>query len=165
LLAFLFVRPGTLARAEWDEIHFEAALWKIPAPKMKKRREFWVPLAAEPLALFRKLHTLNGWSRFVFPSRISAMKPISKDTFRMALVRLGYRGKQSAHGFRAVARTTISEERSLGNHNFSKEAVRIQMSHKHRDKLDEIYDCAERLAERRRLMEWWAEFLIALTPR
>ncbi len=162
LLAFTFVRPGSLAHAEWCEIDFTQALWRIPAVHMKKGREFWVPLAEVPLALFRRLHELNSWSPFVFPGRTSAMKPVSKDAFRMALVRMGYRGKQCAHGFRAVARTAISEQRSLGSHSFTRECVRIQMSHKHRDRLEEAYDRSELLPERRKLMEWWAGYLSGL---
>lgn len=162
LLAHLFVRPGTLAHAEWSEVSFKDKLWTIPEAKMKKRREFWVPLSPEALALFHRLHELNGWSQWCFPGRTSALKPVSKDTFRMALVRAGYRGRMSAHGFRAVAKSTLTELRSLGKHKFSRECVRIQMSWKHRDKLDEAYDRAELIGERRRLMGYWSAYLTKL---
>ncbi|MGA7329510.1 MAG: integrase arm-type DNA-binding domain-containing protein [Rhodomicrobium sp.] len=162
LLAHLFVRPGSLAGAEWCEVNLEEMLWTIPAVKMKKKREFLVPLSVEAVLLFEGLHAINSWSRFCFPSRTSAMKHISRDTFRMALKRAGYGGLMSAHGFRAVARTSITEQRSLGKHSFSREAVRIQMSWKHRDKLEEVYDRAELLPERRQLMNWWSRYLMSL---
>jgi hypothetical protein len=65
----------------------------------------------------------------------------------------------SGHGFRAVFRTSMTELRSLGKHNFSKEAVSLQMAHKKRDKLEEAYDRAELLPERIAMMQWWGDHL------
>ena len=67
LAAYTFARPGELRHAEWSEIDFDAAEWRIPAEKMKGRREHIVPLSRQALTVLQDLHPLTGHGRYVFP--------------------------------------------------------------------------------------------------
>ena len=108
LLALTFVRTGELIGADWDEIDLEGATWIIPAARMKMRTEHVVPLSRQAVALLREVQAIGGGSRYVFPGR-NPDKPISNNTMLFALYRLGYKGKMTGHGFRAVASTILNE--------------------------------------------------------
>ena len=60
LAAYVFVRPGELRHAEWKEFNLDAAVWSIPAEKMKMRRPHRVPLARQPLAMLCELQAITG---------------------------------------------------------------------------------------------------------
>src|SRR5690606_20120428 len=68
LLPLVFVRPGELRHAEWSEIDLGAAVWSIPAAKMKMRRDHRLPLSTQAVAILREMHRLTGRGKFVFPS-------------------------------------------------------------------------------------------------
>jgi integrase len=110
LSAHVFVRPGELRRAEWSEIDFEAAIWRIPAVRMKKRREHVVPLSRQSLALLAQARALSGGGRFVFPALGKPGKPMSENAINGAIRRMGFSSEEmSAHGFRAMASTLLNE--------------------------------------------------------
>jgi integrase len=158
-LALTFVRTGELIRAKWPEFDLERKLWAIPRDRMKRDRgEHLVPLSMQALAILEELHHLNSSGEYLFPGR-QAYKSISNNTLLFALYRLGYRGRMSGHGFRAVADTTLSELRSLGRHNFSDKAVDLQLAHQRKDQVKAAYDRSELLPERRALLQWWADYL------
>ena len=110
LSALLFVRPGELRRAEWAEIDLEAAVWRIPAARMKGRLEHAVPLSRQAIELFKRRRGLTGDGRYVFPSIRTVARPMSENTVNGALRRLGFGGDEmTAHGFRAMASTLLNE--------------------------------------------------------
>jgi integrase len=99
LAAYLFVRPGELRHAEWQDI--DGAVWSIPAEKMKMRRPHRVPLARQSLTILRELQEITGNGRWLFPSVRTFTRPISENTLNAALRRLGYGSKEMCiHGFR-----------------------------------------------------------------
>ncbi len=102
LAAHVFVRPGELRHAEWKEFNLQAAVWNIPAEKMKMRRQHRVPLARQSLAILHDLREITGGGRWLFPSVRTVARPISENTLNAALRRLGYGSEEmSTHGFRA----------------------------------------------------------------
>ena len=106
----LFVRPGELRRAEWAEIDLDAAVWSIPAAKMKMKEPHIVPLCRQAVEILTELKELTGASRYVFPSTRSFTKPMSENTVNAAIRYLGYdRETMTGHGFRAMARTILDE--------------------------------------------------------
>jgi integrase len=110
LAPLVFVRPGELRHAEWTEIDFAAAQWRIAAAKMKMRRPHRVPLSRQALAIIRELQTVSGGVRWLFPSVRSVTRPISENTLNAALRRLGYGPEEmTTHGFRAMASTRLNE--------------------------------------------------------
>jgi integrase len=90
LAPLVFVRPGELRHAEWAEIDFAGAEWRIPAEKMKMRRPHRVPLSRQAIEIICELKTISGGGRWLFPSVRSVTRPISENTCNAALRRLGY---------------------------------------------------------------------------
>lgn len=152
LLALTFVRTSELIGAPWEEFDLKAAIWVIPAERMKMKAEHLVPLSKQALAVLEKLKEISGGSRYVFPGR-SRDKPISNNTLLFALYRLGYKGRMTGHGFRAVASTVLNE------HGFRSDVIERQLAHSERNEIRGAYNRAEYLPERRVLMDYWSDHL------
>ena len=152
LLAHTFVRTNELIGAEWVEFDLKHALWIIPASRMKMRAEHAVPLSRQALVMLDELKEISSGSRFVFPGR-NRDKPISNNTMLFALYRLGYKGKMTGHGFRAVASTILNET------GFNSDVIERQLAHCERNEIRGAYNRAEYLPERKRMMQKWADRL------
>jgi integrase len=158
LMAYLFPRPGELRLAEWPEFDFEAAVWSIPAQRMKMRRPHKVPLPSQAIAVLAQLREITGHGRLVFPSVRSKLRPISDNTLNAALRRLGYsQDEATAHGFRATASSLLNESGL-----WHADAIERQLAHEDGDAVRRAYARAEFWDERVRLMQWWANKLDAL---
>jgi len=155
LLALTFVRTGELIGAEWDEFDLDAAVWIIPAARMKMKSEHVVPLSRQTVEILRDVRALGGGSRYVFPGR-NPDKAISNNTMLFALYRLGYKGKMTGHGFRAVASTILNEA------GFRADVIERQLAHCERNEIRGAYNRAEYLPERLAMMQQWADMLDAL---
>jgi integrase len=152
LLMLTGVRPSELREARWEEFDRGAGLWHIPADRMKKRRPHTVPLSRQALAALEQLHVLTGAYPLLFPGRNDRTKPRSNMAFNMALRRMGYEGRQTGHGFRHIASTTLREN------GFAKEHVEAQLSHVE-DGVAGVYNKAIYLEQRRTMMQWYADHL------
>jgi integrase len=156
---YVFVRPGELRYAEWSEFELDGKepLWRIPAGRMKMREQHIVPLARQVIDLLKKLEPLTGDGRLLFPSLTSAERPISDNTLNAALRRMGYTAEQIvAHGFRGTASTMLNEQ------NWNPDLIELQLAHAERNKVRAAYNRAERLPERRKMMQAWADYLDGL---
>jgi integrase len=159
LAPLLFVRPGELRGAEWKELDLDSdePEWRIPAERMKMDEQHVVPLSEQAIEILGELWEHTGSGRLLFPSLRSSERPISDNTLNAALRRLGYRkDQQTAHGFRTIASTLLNE---LG---FNGDVIERQLAHSPRDKVRAAYNRAERLSERRRMMQAWANYLDGL---
>lgn len=157
LSPFVFVRPGELRHAEWTEIDFEKAEWRIPAAKMKMRSLHIVPLSTQALAVLQQLQPYTGQNKYVFPCVRTPSRPMSENTVNGALRRLGYTGSEmTAHGFRSMACTILNEQ------NWSRDAIERQLAHAERDYVRAAYNYAEHLPERRKMMQAWGDYLEGL---
>lgn len=154
LLAMTFVRTGELIKAKWDEIDLDGRQWIIPAERMKMRKPHIVPLSRQAVTVLTELKEAGGNSDWVFPSQVSIRKHMSNNTILKALERMGYKGKATGHGFRAVAMSSIKED--LG---YRHEVVDRQLAHAPRSKVDAAYDRAAFLTERKTMMQDWADHL------
>lgn len=155
MLAQTFVRTNELIGADWTEFDLDNALWIIPAGRMKMKTEHVVPLARQALAILGELKEISGGSRFVFPGR-NRDKPISNNTMLFALYRMGYKGKMTGHGFRAVASTILNET------GFKPDVIERQLAHCERNEVRGAYNRAEYLPERKKMMQHWADYLDGL---
>ncbi len=155
LLAQTFVRTNELIGAEWSEFDLDNALWIIPAGRMKMKTEHVVPLATQARDILAELKEISGGSRFVFPGR-NRDKPISNNTMLFALYRLGYKGKMTGHGFRAVASTILNET------GFNPDVIERQLAHCERNEVRGAYNRAEYLPERKKMMQHWSDYLDAI---
>ena len=157
LAPIVFVRPGELRGAEWAEIDLDAAEWRIAAHRMKMRRPHLVSLAKQAVAILREIEPLTGRGRYVFPSPRSLQRPLSDNAIMAALRRIGYTGEQMTwHGFRAMASTLLNE---LG---FPPDIIELQLAHQERNEVRAAYNRAQRLDERRKMMQAWADYLDGL---
>lgn len=154
LAALVFVRPGELRHAEWTEIDFDKAEWRIPAGKMKMKVQHIVPLSAQSIGILREIQPLTGRGRYVFPSERGDSRPMSENTVNAALRRLGYaKEEMTGHGFRSMASTLLHE---LG---LPHAVIERQLAHGERNKVSAAYNFAEYLPERRVMMQTWADYL------
>ncbi len=170
LAALTFVRPGELRAARWDEFAFDLAdppkgkkpqhpepQWRIPAERMKMRRQHLVPLSSQAVAVLRELHKVTGPDGFVFPSIRSKAKCMSENTINAALRGMGYaQDEMTGHGFRHMASTLLHER------GYRSEWIERQLAHADANAIRARYNYAEHLPERRRMMQEWADYLDGL---
>ena len=155
LLIITFVRPGELRQAKWEEFDLENAIWSIPAERMKMRRGHKVPLSKQALELLNEIAQVTRKSDYVFPSVQGASKPISDVTLLKLLKILGYDGakKITPHGFRHTASTILNE------HRFDRDVIERQLAHIDGNKVRGVYNHAEYIEERRKMMQWYSDHI------
>ncbi len=154
LAPYVFVRPGELRQATWSEFDLNGAEWRIPETRMKAGEPLLVPLSRQVLELLRRLQPITGHGRYLFPSLRSATRPISDNTVNAALRRLGYSSEEmTGHGFRSMASTALNEQ------GWHPDLIELQLAHAERNKVRGAYNRAQRLAERRQMMQAWADYL------
>jgi integrase len=152
------VRPGELRKAEWLEVDFEAAVWRIPAVRMKKRREHVVPLSRQVLALLMELRGLTGGGRFLFPAQGKPGRVMSENTANEALRRMGFAADEmTAHGFRAMASTLLNESGL-----WHPDAIERALAHRDGDQVRAAYHRGAHWDERVRMAQWWSDKLDSL---
>jgi integrase len=161
LAPLVFVRPGELRHAEWQEIDLDAAMWRIPAERMKMKAAHIVPLSTQAVAILRDLFPFTGAGRYIFPGLRSASRPMSENTVNAALRRLGYgTDDMTGHGFRSMAASRLNE---MG---WNADAIERQLAHAESNKVREAYThAAQYLDERTRMMQAWADYLDGLRAR
>ncbi len=156
LAPLVFVRPGELRKAEWSEIDLENAEWNIPAEKMKMKQPHLIPLSKQTVEIFRELQLVTGSGKYVFPGRGS--KPLSENGVNAALRYLGYdKDTMTCHGFRAMARTILDEVLQV-----RVDFIEHQLAHAVRDPNGRAYNRTAHLAERRKMMQLWSDYLDGL---
>jgi integrase len=157
LAPYVFLRPGELRAAEWSEIDFDKAEWRIPAERMKMGDAHIVPLAKQAAAILREIQPLTGSGRLVFPSLRTITRPISEGTLNAALRRVGFsKEEMTGHGFRTMASTLLNEQ------GWHPDLIELQLAHAERNKVRAAYNRAQRLDERRKMMQAYADHLDGL---
>lgn len=157
LAPLVFVRPGELRAAEWSEFDLDGAEWRIPGERMKMGVQHIVPLSRQAVAILLELQPLTGDGRYVFPALTSPLRPLSENTLNAALRRLGYSGDEMvAHGFRSIASTLLNEQA------WHPDLIELQLAHAERNKVRGAYNKAQRLPERRKMLQAWANYLDGL---
>ena len=156
LLLLTSCRPGELRGAPWAEIDLDTATWTIPAARMKMRRDHVIPLPVQAVELLRGQSALTGHRALIFSNRDKPLLPISENTMGAALNRMGYRGRQTAHGFRHLISTALNER------GYNRDWIETQLSHGDDNAIRAVYNKAEYLDQRREMMQAWADHLDAL---
>jgi len=150
-------RTGEVSRATWREIDLRAALWTIPAARMKAGSEHRVPLSEQAVALLRALPRVEG-NPYVFPGA-RGRRSLSNMAMLEAMRGLGYgvkgaRGRYVPHGFRSTFRDWVGEETS-----FPSDVAEMALAHALRDKTRAAYQRGDLFEKRRRMMQAWADYL------
>jgi len=158
LLLLTFVRTSELRGAEWTEIDWKKAEWRIAPQRMKMKELHIVPLSRQAIAVLRQLQKLTS-GRYVFPNLHNPSACMSENTMLYALYRMGYHSRTTGHGFRSTASTILNE------HGFRADVIERQLAHSERNAVRAAYNHAQYLPERRKMMQWWADYLDQVAAR
>lgn len=151
-----FLRSANVRELKWQYVDFENNLITFPAEAMKLREIFYMPMSKQ-VKKFLKTMLEHKRGDFVFPSGISATKPLSDSTLNQAIKRLGFGDEMVFHGLRTTASTLLNE--NIKNHGFNSDVIELCLDHKERTSVKAIYDRSQRLDERAELMQWWSDYL------
>jgi integrase len=144
-------RSGEAASARWHEIDLDSGLWIIPSEKMKSRREHTIPLSPQSLSLLEALRPITGRGKFIFPGDINPRLHANTSTANVALKRMGFKGRLTAHGMRALASTSLNEQ------GFDADVVEAALAHVDKNSVRSAYNHAQYLERRKPMMNWWSE--------
>jgi len=153
LMWLTLCRPSEAVEARWDEFDLDAAVWRIPAERMKKRKEHAMPLPTQAVEMLRALHGLTGRHVHLFPHRDDRTTPMVSASFRQMLNVLGWGKKYSPHATRTTGSTRLNE---LG---FSSDWIERQLAHAEPNAVRRTYNHAEYLGDRAKMMQQWADML------
>jgi integrase len=163
LAPLLFVRPYELRTAKWADIDLENAEWCMELSKQDKEREnllevddhLMVPLARQALLILQSLRDHTGTGTYVFPGLRTNDRPMSENAVLAALRRMGIpKEEMCGHGFRAAARTILREQLHI-----DPEYIELELGHQVKDSNGRAYNRVSLLAERRLMMQCWADYL------
>ncbi|WP_342066244.1 tyrosine-type recombinase/integrase [Achromobacter kerstersii] len=153
LMWWTLVRPSEAAEAEWSEFDLAAATWRIPAIRMKARKDHVVPLPRQTIAMLEKLRGLTGDRKHVFPGRDDRNGPMSIAALRQALKVVGWSGTYSPHATRTTGSTRLNE---MG---YRPDAIEAQLAHADQNNVRRTYNHATYFDERKAMMQQWADRL------
>lgn len=143
------IRPAEASATAWAEIDLENREWRIPAERMKAKRDHIVPLSDQALEILEIMHPISGRREHVFPSRNDPRKPMNSQTANAALKRIGYGGKLVAHGLRSIASTAMNEAE------FNADVIEAALAHSDKNEVRKAYNRSTYLQQRKELMHWW----------
>jgi integrase len=152
ILSMTFVRKGELLYAKWSEFDMQKKIWKIPAERMKMRVVHTVPLSTQVCDLLDELRRKYPGNEYLFHNQ-DPFKPIRDNALIEALYWMGYKGKMTVHGFRAVASTILNET------GFRSDVIERQLAHIESNEVRRAYNRAEYLDERVVMMQWWGDYI------
>jgi len=158
-LILTFVRSSELRFADWNEFDLDRTdpLWLIPSERMKMRKMHHVPLSSHAVAILEEMRQFSGPHGYVFTQVRNPQKAISENTLLYFSNRLGYAGRNTIHGFRALASTVLNESRK-----WHPDVIERQLAHQESNKVRSAYNRAEHLDERRKMMQWWSNYICNL---
>ena len=154
LLALTWVRTQELRLMEFGEI--DSDVWRIPAGKMKRRRDHMVPLSRQAAALVDHMRLRSRGSKYVFPNDRRADRPMSENAILYLIGRIGYGGKMTGHGWRTIGSTWANES------GYPADAIERQLAHAPDDRTRAVYNKAEYFETRKKMLQDWADLLIPL---
>lgn len=147
------VRPSEAVTARWEEFDFKENIWTIPAEKMKMRKDHVVPLTPQVLAILSFMEQLSTGNGYVFPSTTSKSGHIANETLIRAISRTSLKGKQTAHGLRALASTTLNEK------GFDPDVIEKALAHGDSNRVRAVYNRAQYLEPRKKMLCWWSDHI------
>ncbi len=154
LIAHTFVRFNELRYMRWDELILDDKVWVIPEARMKMRMTHVVPLSVQVLDILDELREYSDGKGLVLESSVKKGRPVSENTLLFALYRLGYKGRMTVHGFRALASSVLNEQSP-----FEGDVIERQLAHSETNAIRAAYNRAEYLPKRREMMTWWSDWL------
>ncbi|MFC0410211.1 tyrosine-type recombinase/integrase [Roseomonas elaeocarpi] len=158
LVALTAVRVGEAGQAEWSEfegLNGAEPRWRIPAARMKMRRDHLVMLAPQAVELLRLAHPLSGRSRFVFPNARRPSAGFANTLLADLLLRAGYEGRHVPHGWRATFSTILNERFPQ-----DRGVIDLMLAHEGKGAIEAAYNRATHDMRKRELWAAWANMLL-----
>ena len=159
LLIITGLRTGELRGATWQEIDVDAAVWEIPAERMKMRRPHIVPLSLQAQAIIMRIREMTGRYPYIFPGRNDPRKTMSEASINQVFKRIGYAGRVTGHGFRHTMSTILHEQ------GYNTAWIETQLAHVDKNSIRGTYNHAQYLDGRREMLQWYADYMDALKHR
>lgn len=157
LVLLCMSRTVEVRKARWEEFDLDAALWRIPAERMKMKRPHIIPLSRQAVELLRELHYITGNGVLLFPSTRKPLEPVHATTHNMAIRYMGYSWSElSMHDLRATGSTILHEA------GYRSEIIEKQLAHQEKNQSKRPYNHADYMNDRREMLQWWADRLDAL---
>lgn len=153
LMWLTLARPNEVVGARWSELDLDNATWKIPAERMKARREHILPIPTQAVNLLRAMRPITGHTDFVFPNRDDRKRCMTYASFRGALKKLGWATKFSPHATRTSGSTRLNE---MG---YRADIIEAQLAHAEPNSVRRTYNHATYFVERAEMMQKWADLL------
>jgi integrase len=151
----VFLRPGELRLAKWDEIDLDEKVWRIPAHRMKARKAHSLPLSRQVVSYLNELLEVSGPDGYVFPAFHTRRRPISENTLNGAFRRMGFsKDEVTAHGLRATASTLLNESGK-----FNPDAIERALAHGDSNAIRGIYHRSPYWSDRVAMAQWWSDYL------
>jgi integrase len=153
------VRPNEAAGTRWAEIDQDTMVWTIPKGRMKKvgtskqweeRKDHTIPLTFQTLTILNQMKPFSGHLEYVFPNQRDREAKAGPDSANNALKRAGLKGKQTAHGMRTMASSTLNEEQ------FNPDVIEAALYHLDPNEQRRTYNRTDYFKQRRLMMEWWS---------
>lgn len=161
ILPYVFVRSIDLRSWRWEDIDWDRKIWEFSPTKGEGREDMVdsliVPLADQVISRLKEIQALTGHCEYVFASLRASSNPyITRATLIKVLYRLGYKGVQCAHGFRASAKTMLMEQPEL---RYSDIVTELQLGHKIKDTHGGAYNRLDEIETRVQMMQHWADYI------
>ena len=153
------VRPNEAVGTKWGEIDLDSKVWTIPKDRMKKvgtnkqweeRKDHVIPLTNQAISLLQQMKPFSGHLEYVFPNQRNREKKAGPDSANNALRNAGLIGKQTAHGMRTMASSTLNEEE------FNPDVIEAALYHLDPNEQRRTYNRTDYFKQRRVMMEWWS---------
>ena len=153
------VRPNEAVGTKWGEIDLDNKVWTVPKDRMKKvgtnkqweeRKDHVIPLTNHTISLLHQMKPFSGHLEYVFPNQRDRHEKAGPDSANNALKRAGLKGKQTAHGMRTMASSTLNEEQ------FNPDVIEAALYHLDPNEQRRTYNRTDYFKQRRVMMEWWS---------
>ncbi|MGD8111857.1 tyrosine-type recombinase/integrase [Vibrio sp. TRT 17S01] len=143
------VRPSEAAQAKWQDIDYEESLWRVYVSKIDAFH--YVPLTPQSLEVLESMRHISSGLEFIFPADRDHRKYANKQSANMALKRMGFKDRTTAHGLRGLASTTLNAN------GFDGDVIESALSHREPNKIRRAYHHTDYLERRKPLMNWWSD--------
>lgn len=167
LLALTAVRPGVVTATPWSELPAGAALWTVPAHRMKLRkhmkdneaRDHLVPLSRQAVETIEVVRRVSGKGPLAFPNTRHAHRPMSENAMGYMLNRAGYHHRHVPHGWRSTFSTVMNERYPA-----DRAVIDLMLAHVPANAVEGAYNRALYLPRRTELAQEWADLLMKGLP-
>jgi integrase len=176
LLALTAARPGMIQWAEpheFEDLDGPNPIWRVPAEKMKLRKEhaeseafeFILPLSRQAVETVKAARLFGVNRRYLFPSARHAHRPFTENALNVAYRRVaGFEGKHVPHGWRSTFSTVMNERAIEQERPADRAILDLMLAHVPKDKVEAAYNRASYMPRRRELAQEWADLRVGLVP-